>query len=300
MTFEEVLQFWNRDGRVRINLHDLSGRFADGPLRLPRSLIIHEQPFCDTAKATKGGYRLCTTCKLTVCKMALRRKAPFFGTCPYGLCELVYPIFDGDRPLCILFVGNCVEDRTTSRAKAEASCAKQGADPTPLLPFFDSPALLPDADRAYMLDAARLTESYLRLLLPTLPPPAAEKPSIHWVVRRMAEYAEENFRSEVTLGELSRLYARNEVYLGQLFHRQMGLSFHAYLGDLRLRCAARLLQSTDESVLSIALDSGFGSISYFNRSFAARFGMSPTAYRRQAKTMQKVSQIPCNTGRDML
>ncbi len=292
MTLEEVLRFLNRDGRFRINLHDVSGRFADGPLQIPRALSIHEQPFCTAAKATRGGYRRCTSCKATVCKMALRRKTPFFGTCPYGLCELVYPVLDGDRPLCILFVGNCVEDRDKSRAKAQATCAERGGDSAPLLPYFSDPVLLPDADRTRMLDAARLAESYLRLLLPTLPPPADEKPSVHWVVRRMAEYAEENFRGEVTVKELSRLYAMNEVYMGQLFRRQMGVSFHAYLSDCRLRCAADLLRTTDTSVLSAALDSGFGSISYFNRSFAKRFGMTPTAYRRHAKTAQKSFSNP--------
>jgi len=292
MTFQELLLFLNRDGRCRLNLYDVSGRFADGALSLPRSLIIHAQPFCDAAKATVGGYRLCTSCKATVCRMALRRKAPFFGICPYGLCELVYPILDGDRPLGILFVGNCVEDRQTSRAKAEATCAERGADPAPLLPYFSDPSLLPDADRGRMMEAARLVESYLRLLLPTLPPPAAEKPSVHWVVQRMAEYAEENFRREVTLREVSRLYAMNEVYMGQLFRTHMGLSFHGYLSDLRLRYAASLLCDSEQSVLAVAMDSGFASISYFNRSFARRFGMTPTEYRRRAKTFEKTSPKP--------
>jgi AraC-like DNA-binding protein len=35
-------------------------------------------------------------------------------------------------------------------------------------------------------------------------------------------------------------------------------------------------------VLDLALESGFGDLSNFNRAFRAEFGMSPRAYRRQA------------------
>lgn len=52
----------------------------------------------------------------------------------------------------------------------------------------------------------------------------------------------------------------------------------------RMRCehvAARLRAGDDGDLLALALDSGFGSKASFNRLFRARFGVTPSAYRRR-------------------
>ena len=43
----------------------------------------------------------------------------------------------------------------------------------------------------------------------------------------------------------------------------------------------KLLVSTDDSVLTIAVSSGFDNLSYFNRLFKREFHMTPREYRRQ-------------------
>ena len=44
--------------------------------------------------------------------------------------------------------------------------------------------------------------------------------------------------------------------------------------------AARLLQSSDSSVLNIAAEVGFDNLSYFNRAFKEKFGVTPLKYRK--------------------
>jgi AraC-like DNA-binding protein len=49
---------------------------------------------------------------------------------------------------------------------------------------------------------------------------------------------------------------------------------------LRLRCAADLLVSGAQRRISdVAFDCGFNDLSYFNRCFRRRFGLTPTAAR---------------------
>jgi AraC-like DNA-binding protein len=43
-----------------------------------------------------------------------------------------------------------------------------------------------------------------------------------------------------------------------------------------------LLRSTDDKVLSIALDCGFRDLAHFNRTFKRALAQPPTAFRRQA------------------
>lgn len=47
----------------------------------------------------------------------------------------------------------------------------------------------------------------------------------------------------------------------------------------RLREAAMRIALEPGRILDIALDSGFGDVSNFNRAFRSEFGMSPRAYR---------------------
>ena len=64
------------------------------------------------------------------------------------------------------------------------------------------------------------------------------------------------------------------------FRQMTGQSFIAFLNEYRLNTAAEALQTTDETVLTIASRCGFENLSYFNRAFKAHFGMTPRDYRK--------------------
>jgi AraC-like DNA-binding protein len=70
-------------------------------------------------------------------------------------------------------------------------------------------------------------------------------------------------------------------YLCLTFKKQIGLSIIEYLTEHRIQHAIQLLQDTDDKILSIALDSGFGDLSHFNRIFKKLNHLSPSAYRTQ-------------------
>ena len=65
------------------------------------------------------------------------------------------------------------------------------------------------------------------------------------------------------------------------FRQMTGQSFVAFLNEYRLNTAAEALQTTDETVLTIASRCGFENLSYFNRAFKAHFGMTPRDYRKK-------------------
>jgi AraC family transcriptional regulator len=68
----------------------------------------------------------------------------------------------------------------------------------------------------------------------------------------------------------------------RIFERVTGVTPHQYIRRIRLRQAGRRLIAEDANVLDIALDSGFGDVSNFNRSFRREFGFTPTEFRRSA------------------
>jgi len=71
----------------------------------------------------------------------------------------------------------------------------------------------------------------------------------------------------------------SERYVNELLH-EAGAGFSARLNELRLRKAADLLARADGRRISdVAFDCGFNDLSYFNRSFRRRYGMTPSAAR---------------------
>jgi AraC family transcriptional regulator len=67
----------------------------------------------------------------------------------------------------------------------------------------------------------------------------------------------------------------------RVFQSVTGATPHQYVLRMRLRQAAVRLATKSDRVSTIALESGFGDLSNFNRTFRAEFGLSPRAYRRQ-------------------
>jgi AraC family transcriptional regulator len=84
----------------------------------------------------------------------------------------------------------------------------------------------------------------------------------------------------LTLGELARDSGLSLYHFLRTFECLTGLTPHQYVRRTRLREAAMRLAAESGKVLDIALDSGFGDVSNFNRAFRWEFGMSPTVYRR--------------------
>jgi AraC-like DNA-binding protein len=71
----------------------------------------------------------------------------------------------------------------------------------------------------------------------------------------------------------------SERYVNELLF-EAGASFTMRLNELRLRRAADLLAHGDQRRISdVAFDCGFNDLSYFNRCFRRRFGLTPTAAR---------------------
>ena len=93
---------------------------------------------------------------------------------------------------------------------------------------------------------------------------------------------EERFQEELTLAQLADTVHMNPNYFSGLFSSLMGCTVSEYLIRRRLKHAAMLLVTGAQSILSIALESGFHSVPYFNRTFRKHFGIPPGEYRKNA------------------
>jgi len=86
----------------------------------------------------------------------------------------------------------------------------------------------------------------------------------------------------LSLRSLAREARLSPYHFLRTFERITGVTPHQYVLRVRLRRAATALATEPGKVIDVALESGFGDLSNFNRAFRAEFGVSPRAYRRRA------------------
>lgn len=99
------------------------------------------------------------------------------------------------------------------------------------------------------------------------------------LVQEVIEYVTTNYHTMLSLKTISAELFVNTAYLGQLFLKEVGLSFNEYLNNYRLRIAQELLSSTTISVNEIALQVGFQDVGYFSRKFKASLNETPKCFR---------------------
>jgi AraC-like DNA-binding protein len=87
-------------------------------------------------------------------------------------------------------------------------------------------------------------------------------------------FAEPDFSAQ----KLAAAAGLSERYVNELLY-EAGASFTTRLNELRLRMAAEMLARGEGRISDIAFDCGFNDLSYFNRCFRRRFGLTPTAAR---------------------
>jgi len=98
---------------------------------------------------------------------------------------------------------------------------------------------------------------------------------------RLAAYVARHYTEKLTLAEVGRAMMLHPNYIAGLFRSTFGTTFLTHVNEYRISHAQRLLVTTDQKVLQIALASGFNSLSRFNAVFKKACGCTPREYRRR-------------------
>jgi AraC-like DNA-binding protein len=84
----------------------------------------------------------------------------------------------------------------------------------------------------------------------------------------------------LSLGEVAAAAAMSPAAFSRFFKRISGRGLWDFLTELRIDHAAALLRETSDGITRIAMESGFGTLSSFNRHFQKRHRCAPREYRR--------------------
>lgn len=96
---------------------------------------------------------------------------------------------------------------------------------------------------------------------------------------RVLDLIAERFHQPLTLEHLAAEYGHNELRFLREFTRATALTPHAYLVEVRLQAARKMIEHSDLPLASIALDAGFAHQSHMGSAFRKYLAMTPSQYR---------------------
>ena len=245
------------------------GHYGNDIFHLPHSHVIHCSPVCNAMKSMPNGLKKCFKCRNMAIAKARKTKESFGGVCINGVYEFVHPVCLNNDIVCIIFIGNIMNNNKKTKQFP--------------------PQLIDTMEHDFSLEKcnelAIFIENYIRMMLPYISHNLSlEKQSS--LIENIKNYIQENAYSKNTISEIAEIFHYNAKYIGQLFKKETKISLNEYIHLIRLEHAKILLSESDKTILSIAFEIGYNSVSYFNRVFKNHFSITPKEYRKMVRPFE--------------
>lgn len=101
---------------------------------------------------------------------------------------------------------------------------------------------------------------------------------------QMCTYIQTHYAQPIGLDDIAKAASISISEANRCFKDNMSMTPYEYLTDYRIMMAKYLLATTNDSVLSVALQCGFTQSSYFSGLFKKRTRMLPSQYRKSIPT----------------
>jgi AraC-like DNA-binding protein len=100
---------------------------------------------------------------------------------------------------------------------------------------------------------------------------------------RARDYVGACYRDRITLENAAREACLSPFHFNRLFVQAFGETPHEFATRMRIEEAKKLLLAENRSVTDICLDVGYESLGSFSTRFRSLTGLSPAAFRREAR-----------------
>lgn len=112
----------------------------------------------------------------------------------------------------------------------------------------------------------------------------SEDPRLPLVAQKAREYLHANAQYDIGLDQLAAVTGVDRFRLTRAFKAAYGMAPHAYLVQLRLATARRML-ARGEQPATVAMELGFADQSHLGRWFVRAYGLTPALYRKRCSNL---------------
>ena len=102
-------------------------------------------------------------------------------------------------------------------------------------------------------------------------------------LERVINYMSEHLADELDVNQLAEIANFSPYHFHRIYREVIGEPVNATVRRLRLHHAARALISTEQPILTIAKNVGYGSVEAFSRAFSKAYDFTPVKYRNERK-----------------
>lgn len=113
----------------------------------------------------------------------------------------------------------------------------------------------------------------------TMPYPAGRQKELTTKLNIVFDYLDLHYMEDITLEKVADVAGFSKFHFSRIFKQCSGQNFYDYLCFKRIKAAEMLLLEPELSITEIALQSGFSSLSTFNRTFKRTKNCTPSEYR---------------------
>lgn len=100
-------------------------------------------------------------------------------------------------------------------------------------------------------------------------------------MQKVHEYVMKHFKEEIRLGEVASLVSMSEAAFCRYFKNRTNKTFSAFVSEIRVGYACKLLLKENKSISQISFESGYNTLSNFNKQFREITGKTPIQYQKE-------------------
>ena len=267
---------------LQVTVHDRTALLAPYMGELA-AYNVHANPYCLYVKSQKNLWDRCRQKQDKV--FAKCREGAFFGMCYAGVEEFVVPFFYEGAVAGFVSVSGYRKNAVQAQQRICTLSNEYRLDRGMLSSLYEE-HLSPDIpDMGFVRTLIVPLCAMLSLLCSHTAQTYPEERYVsesNYIYGHIIVYLRKNYASKITLERLAAMCHCSKSYISHIFKKHSGLSVSAYVNQLRLSEAKRLLADTTLSVKEISDLVGFSDPNYFSSAFKKAFSTSPKQFRAGA------------------
>jgi AraC-like DNA-binding protein len=259
---------------------------------IPHSFLSHSGSFCRIIEENRTGNGCGGYDSVIMVRKSAELGKPFVNICHAGLGAVIFPVYDYNHfHIATVFIGQVLTDEICERGFPEIRRRVHGlgVDEEKLRAVYHQ---LPRLSKEKLLRIGELADFAIKGLgrlfdfeLPERQLMLDQYPPIKRALQMINDSS--GYISEIEIAEKLNLH---QSYLSRLFRKVMKCNFKAYMIRRRIQQAKMMLHHSRLPIMEVAVNCGFNRQSYFTRQFKKITGMTPSSYRKGARsnTLKKI------------
>lgn len=219
------------------------------------------------------------------CEMSFNVNQQIIYKCPFGLCNVIVPIFDEGKLVAALQAGPYLDEKPEEILKMDITPVLQ-LTKNDYYKLFRALKTFPMGDINQLIVFSEALRVIGNAEWDECAPPLEHKSEFSSndvcsnLITSIIRFVDKNYAENIKLNDAAKFAYVNPSHLSRVFNKEMNCSFRSYLNNIRIDKAKSLIKKEDMTFVEISNQVGFTDQSYFNKIFKQITNLTPYQYKK--------------------